>query len=49
MGCGGTVSAILDPALDAELGLPVAAGHSEAIMNGTIKTANAQAVRKASE
>jgi hypothetical protein len=46
-GCGGTLSALLDPALDAELGLPVAAGHSEAIMNGTIKNANAPAVRKA--
>jgi hypothetical protein len=46
-GCGGTQSALLDPALDAELGLPVAAGQSEAIMNGTIKNANAPAVRKA--
>jgi hypothetical protein len=46
-GCGGTLSAVVDPALDAELGLPVAAGHSEAIMNGTIKNANAPAVRKA--
>jgi hypothetical protein len=48
-GCGGTLSALLDPALDAELGLPVAAGRNEAIMNGTIKNANAPAVRKASE
>jgi hypothetical protein len=46
-GCGGTLSALLDPALDAELGLPVASGHSEAIMNGTIKNANAPAVRRA--
>lgn len=44
-GCGGTLSALVDPAVDAELGLPVAAGHSEAIMNGTIKNANAPAVR----
>jgi hypothetical protein len=44
-GCGGTLSALIDPALDAELGLPVAAGYSEAIMNGTIKTANAPAVK----
>jgi hypothetical protein len=46
-GCGGIESALLDPALDAELGLPVAAGRSEAIMNGTIQTANAPAARKA--
>jgi hypothetical protein len=44
-GCGGPLSALLDPAVDAELGLPVAAGHNEAIMNGTIKNANAPAVR----
>jgi hypothetical protein len=47
-GCGGPLSAQVDPAVDAELGLPVAAGHNEAIMNGTIKNANAPAV-KASE
>jgi hypothetical protein len=46
-GCGGTLSAQVDPAVDAELGLPVAAGHNEAIMDGTIKNANAPAVRKA--
>jgi hypothetical protein len=45
-GCGGTQSALVDPALDAELGLPVTAGQSEAIMNGTIKNANAPALRK---
>jgi hypothetical protein len=45
-GCGGTQSALVDSALDAELGLPVAAGQSEAIMNGTIKNANAPALRK---
>jgi hypothetical protein len=44
-GCGGTLSALVDPAVDAELGLPVAAGHNEAIMNGTIKNANAPAVK----
>jgi len=46
-GCGGTLSALVDPAVDAELGLPVAAGRNEAIMNGTIKDANAPAVRRA--
>jgi hypothetical protein len=44
-GCGGALSAQVDPAVDAELGLPVAAGHNEAIMNGTIKNANAPAVK----
>jgi hypothetical protein len=46
-GCGGALSSLLGPAVDAELGLPVAAGHNEAIMNGTIKNANAPAVRAA--
>jgi hypothetical protein len=46
-GCGGTLSALIDPAVDAELGLPVAAGHNQTIMSGTIKTANASAMRKA--
>ena len=44
-GCGGALSGQVDPAVDAELGLPVAAGHNEAIMNGTIKNANAPAVK----
>ncbi len=46
-GAGGVLSRLLDPAVDAGLGLPVAAGHNEAIMNGTIKNANAPAVRAA--
>jgi hypothetical protein len=44
-GCGGSLAAQVDPALDAKLGLPVAAGHNEAILNGTLKTANAPAVK----
>jgi hypothetical protein len=44
-GCGGGLAAQLDPALDIVLGLPVAAGHSEAILNGTLETANAPAVK----
>jgi hypothetical protein len=46
--CGGILSFLVEPALNAELGLPVAAGGNEAILNGTLRDANAPAV-KASE
>jgi hypothetical protein len=44
-GCGGVLSARVDPAVNAALGLPVAAGHNEAILNGTLRDANAPAVK----
>jgi hypothetical protein len=47
-GCGGIFSGIIDPAVDAELGLPAAAGHNTAILSGKLSTAAAAAV-KASE
>ena len=47
-GCGGMLGFLVGPAINAELGLPVAAGHNEAILDGVLKTANAPAV-KASE
>jgi hypothetical protein len=47
-GCGGMLAFLVEPAINAELGLPVAAGGNEAILDGTLKTANAPAV-KASE
>jgi hypothetical protein len=47
-GCGGMLAFLVGPAINAELGLPVAAGGNEAILDGTLKTANAPAV-KASE
>lgn len=47
-GCGGLFSFLIDPAVDAELGLPSAAGHNTAILNGTQELAGAKAV-KASE
>jgi hypothetical protein len=47
-GCGGIFSFLIDPAVNAELGVPAAAGHNTAILNGTLETANAAAV-KASE
>jgi|SRR5271166_2524786 len=48
VGCGGEFSSIVDPAVDAGLGLPAAAGTNTAILEGKLSTANAEAV-KASE
>jgi hypothetical protein len=47
-GCGGIFSFLLDPLIDAKLGIPAAAGNNTAILNGTLKQASAKAV-KASE
>jgi hypothetical protein len=47
-GCGGIFSFLIDPLVNAQLGIPAAAGHNTAILNGTLKDANAAAV-KASE
>jgi hypothetical protein len=47
-GCGGMLAFLVTPAINAELGLPVAAGANEAVLNGDLKDANAPAV-KASE
>jgi len=47
-GCGGLFSFIVDPLVDAKLGIPAAAGHNTAILKGTLKNASAPAV-KASE
>jgi hypothetical protein len=47
-GCGGLLSFLIDPAVNAALGLPAAAGHNTAILQGKLSTANAGAV-KASE
>lgn len=47
-GCGGIFSFLIDPAVDAEIGLPSAGGHNTAILNGTQELAAASAV-KASE
>jgi hypothetical protein len=47
-GCGGAFSAFVDPLVDSILGLPAAAGHNTAILEGKLSTANAKAV-KASE
>jgi hypothetical protein len=48
-GCGGFfLEGLIDPAVNAELGLPAAAGHNTAILNGNLDAAVAAAV-KASE
>jgi hypothetical protein len=47
-GCGGLFSFLIDPLIDSKLGLPAAAGHNTAILNGTLEQAAAEAV-KASE
>jgi hypothetical protein len=44
-GCGGIFSFLIDPAVNAELGTPSAAGTNTAILNGTLETGNAEAVR----
>ena len=47
-GCGGIFSFLIDPAVNAELGLPAAAGNNTAILEGSLASASAKAV-KASE
>jgi hypothetical protein len=45
-GCGSkALEGIIDPAVNAALGVPSAAGHNTAVLEGTLSTANAQAVR----
>lgn len=45
-GCGGAVSFLIDPIVDAKLGLPSAAGHNTAVLSGTTKVASAENVVK---
>ena len=47
-GCGGVFAFLIDPIIDAKLGLPAAAGQNTAILDGTLKVGNAESV-KASE
>ncbi len=47
-GCGGIFSFLIDPVVDASLGVPSTAGHNTAILNGTIEQGQAAAT-KASE
>jgi hypothetical protein len=43
-GCGEGASFLIDPILDAKIGLPAAAGVNTAILNGTLKIASTEAV-----
>jgi hypothetical protein len=43
-GCGGLVSFLLDPIIDAKLGLESKSGNNTAVLNGTLNTAEAEAV-----
>jgi hypothetical protein len=43
-GCGEFFSFLIDPLVDAKLGLPSAAGHNTAILTGELKTATVEAV-----
>jgi len=43
-GCGGAFAFLIDPIIDSKLGLPSAAGHNTAILNGTQRVANAKEV-----
>jgi hypothetical protein len=47
-GCGGSLSKLVDPIVDSQFGVPAAAGHNTAILNGNLEEAVAAAV-KASE
>jgi hypothetical protein len=44
IGCGGALSEFIDPFVDKQLGLPSAAGHNAAILNGNLSDAYAPAV-----
>ena len=43
-GCGGFFSFLINPLVNGKIGLPSTAGHNTAILNGTLKTAEASAV-----
>jgi hypothetical protein len=43
-GCGGFFSFLLDPIINGKLGLPSASGHNTAILNGSLNSAEVEAV-----
>lgn len=43
-GCGGLLSAVINPLVNIQLGLPAAAGHNTAILSGMLQDGNAHAV-----
>jgi hypothetical protein len=44
-GCGGLFAFLINPIVNGQLGLPAAAGHNTAILNGKLEQAAAQSVR----
>jgi|SRR6202035_869367 len=44
-GCDGLFAFLIDPLINAKIGLPATAGHNTAILNNTLKQAGAKAVR----
>lgn len=48
-GCGGLLSALVDPVLNIAAGLPAAAGHNSATLRSTTSIATAAAVKKVDE
>jgi hypothetical protein len=44
-GCGGLAFLLIDPAVDLSAGVPSAAGHNTAILNGTLEQATAREVK----
>jgi hypothetical protein len=44
-GCGGSFSSLIDPIINAKLGLPSAAGNNTAILNGTLEQTGAEEAR----
>jgi hypothetical protein len=48
-GCAGILSLVVDPSVDLKAGLPAAAGHNTAIMNGMLEQADARIVKTEQE
>ena len=48
-GCGGALSALIDPIINSVAGLPAAAGHNSAILDNTISETTALAVKRNDE
>jgi hypothetical protein len=44
-GCGGFYTSVVDPSVDAKLGLPSAAGHNTAVLDGTQEYSEADYIR----
>lgn len=45
-GCGGIFSFLIDPIINAKIGLPSAAGHNTAILNNTLEQTGAETARE---